>query len=278
MNITEDTFFVSPTSYARLRLLLIRRSNINISSLKHPYLNRRIRLRIRANECPSTEEYLMLAERDSEEYKKLVSTLTINVTRFFRNTDTFFKIRDAVIPEIIKNREKQGERKISVLSVGCATGEEPYSIAILFLEHFLKTQKKFDLRIIGTDVDKKALFVALKGIYAHDKVAGISKELLNRYFIHTTNGYQVSEALRKAVIFIKRDVLQQRVYRRFDLILARNILIYFSRKYQEVIEETFHRQLVSGGFLALGRTESLVGRGRSLFEVVSSRDRIYRKK
>jgi chemotaxis protein methyltransferase CheR len=274
----DNRVIVSPRSYARLRSLLIRRSNLNISLYKDVYLRRRLRLRMRVSQCKTTEDYLRLAENSPEEYRKLVSTLTINVTRFFRNIETFKKINEVVIPEIVKNREERGENKINVLSVGCSTGEEPYSIAILFLEYFKKKKKDFNFRVIGTDVDKKALFVAIKGIYSKDKVIDVPEEILNNYFNATDRGYQVSSELRSSVVFLKKDVLTHRVHRRFDLILARNILIYFSRSYQEVIEERFHKQLVPGGFLSLGRTESLVGKGRKLFSAVSVPDRIYRAK
>ncbi len=274
----DNRVVVSPRSYARLRSLLIRRSNLNISLYKDVYLRRRLRLRMRISQCKTTEDYLKLAESNPEEYRKLVSTLTINVTRFFRNFETFKKISGVVIPQIVKNREERGERKINVLSVGCSTGEEPYSVAILFLEYLKKTKKDFDFRVIGTDVDKKALFVAIKGIYSKDKVFDVPEDMLNDYFNATAQGYQVSSELRSSVVFLKKDVLTHRVHRRFDLILARNILIYFSRSYQEVLEERFHKQLVQGGFLSLGRTESLVGRGRQLFSAVSVPDRIYRAK
>ena len=177
----------------------------------------------------------------------------------------------------MKNREHRGENKINILSVGCSTGEEPYSIAILFLEHFREIDEKLDLRIIGTDVDKRALFYAIKGIYPPERMTGMASNLLNAYFQKIDAGYQVGPELKKTVLFIKKDVLKQRVYRRFDLILARNILIYFSRRYQEMLETGFHRQLVDKGYLVLGRTESLVGRGRHLFTAVSIPDRIYQK-
>ena len=274
----DERVVVSPRSYARLRSLLIRRSNLNISLYKDVYLRRRLKLRMRISQCATTEDYLSLAENNPEECRKLVSTLTINVTRFFRNFETFKKIGEIVIPEIVKNRKERDEGKINILSVGCSTGEEPYSVAILFLEYFKKTKKEFDLRVIGTDVDRKALFVAIKGIYSKDKVLDVPEDMLSDYFITTDKGYQVSNELRSSVVFLKKDVLTHRVHRRFDLILARNILIYFSRSYQEVLEERFYKQLVQGGFLSLGRTESLVGRGRQLFSAVSVPDRIYRTK
>ena len=232
---------------------------------------------MRANNCESVEEYLNLAERDADEYKRLLNTLTVNVTRFFRNRETFDKIRKTVVPEIVKNKEHRGEKKINILSVGCSTGEEPYSIAICFLEYFKEIDRTFNLRIIGTDVDKRALFYAINGIYPPERMSGMSSKLIDEYFKEVDMGYQVSPELKKSVLFIKKDVLKQRVYRRFDLILARNILIYFSRRYQEMLETGFNRQLVDGGFLILGRTESLVGRGRHLFRAVSIPDRIYQK-
>jgi len=244
---------------------------------KDVYVKRRLRVRMRANNCTDVEEYLDLAEKSTDEYKRLLNTLTVNVTRFFRNKETFDKIKKSVVPQVVQNRKGRGEKKINVLSVGCSTGEEPYSVAICFLEHLKEIGETFDLRIIGTDVDKRALFFAIKGIYPPERMAGMTPNLIDVYFEKIDRGYQVNPKLKKSVLFIKKDVLTQRVYRRFDLILARNILIYFSRRYQEMLETGFHRQLVDGGYLILGRTESLVGRGRHLFEAVSISDRIYRK-
>jgi chemotaxis protein methyltransferase CheR len=232
---------------------------------------------MRASRCETPEDYLALAESDAEEYKKLVSALTVNVTRFFRNSETFQSIERLVIPEIIQNREERGENKISVLSVGCSTGEEPYSIAILFLEYLEKVKKQFDFRVIGTDIDKKVLVRATRGIYPEDRVSGVPEELLEKYFVKISRGYRVSQELRRTTLFIKKDVQAYRILRRFDLILARNIMIYFSREYQEVLIGRFYKQLVPGGFLTLGRTESPAGDVRKHFTAVSITDRIYKK-
>ncbi|MBN1882050.1 MAG: protein-glutamate O-methyltransferase CheR [Deltaproteobacteria bacterium] len=272
-----DDLRISVRSLARLKELLYTRSNINMNIYKDVYVKRRLRVRMRAKNCTDVDEYLDLAERDKDEYKRLLNALTVNVTRFFRNKETFDNIRRIVVPEIVQNREHRGDTKINILSVGCSTGEEPYSVAICFLEYFKKINGRFDLRIIGTDVDKRALFYAIKGIYPPERMSGMSSNLIEDYFVKVDAGYQVTPELKKSVLFIKKDVLKQRVHRRFDLILARNILIYFSRRYQEMLETGFHRQLVDGGYLILGRTESLVGRGRHLFRTVSIPDRIYQK-
>jgi chemotaxis protein methyltransferase CheR len=273
----EENILLTPRAFARLRTILKGGGNVNLNLYKDPYIGRRIQVRMRATQVATIEGYLDFAENNPIEYKKLVSALTINVTRFFRNEETFGKIRELVIPGIIRNHYERGGHRINVLSVGCSTGEEPYSIAILFLDHFQKMDQSCDLRVIGTDIDKRALFHALKGVYDREKVYDIPKDILKQYFIETKKGYQIAPEVRNRVIFIKKDILSYKMYSRFDLILSRNILIYFLRSYQEVIVESFHRQLVRGGFLVLGRAESLVGRTRQLFEPVSVADRIYRK-
>ncbi len=273
----EEGILLTPRAFARLKSMLKGGGNVNLNLYKDPYIGRRIQVRMRATQTVTTEEYLDLAENNPAEYKKLVSALTINVTRFFRNEETFDKIRELIIPGIIRNHAERGGHRVNVLSVGCSTGEEPYSVAILFLDYFQKTGQPCDLRVIGTDIDKRALFHALKGVYDRERVYDVPKDILKRYFIETTRGYQITPEVRSRVIFIKKDILSYKMYNRFDLILARNILIYFLRSYQEVIVESFHRQLVRGGFLVLGRAESLVGRTRQLFEPISVADRIYRK-
>jgi chemotaxis protein methyltransferase CheR len=273
----EENFVLTAGAFARLRSILRVGSNVNLNLYKDPYIGRRIQVRMRATQTVTTDEYLDFAEKNPVEYKKLVSALTINVTRFFRNEETFGKIRELVLPGVIRNHHERGGRRINILSVGCATGEEPYSVAILFLEYFQRFGEPCDLRVIGTDIDKRALFYALKGVYGVEKVQDLPKDILKRYFIRTERGYQIAPVVRNKVIFIKKDVFTYKMYNRFDLILARNILIYFLRSYQEMIVESFSRQLVRGGFLVLGRAESLAGRTRQLFEPVSVPDRIYRK-
>jgi chemotaxis protein methyltransferase CheR len=232
---------------------------------------------MRAVNYRSTEAYLNHVERNQEEYIRLVSALTINVTRFFRNRATFEKIKETVVPEICNSKIENGEGKVTVLCVGCATGEEPYSIAILFLEQFQESGKKLQLKVIGTDVDKKALFTAVKGIYSPEKFEKVPKAIINKYFKVVKNGYQVTSDLKDSVIFLKKDIFNYRVYSRFDLIVCRNLLIYFLRTYQEIVQEGFYRQLLPHGYLVLGRTESLVGKARQLFRAVSIPNRIYKK-
>jgi len=275
----EENIVLTPGTFARLRSILKNSgsTNLNLNLYKDPYIGRRLQVRMRATQAATTEEYLDIAEKNPIEYKKLISVLTINVTRFFRNRETFNKINELVIPSIIRNQYERGGRRINVLSVGCSSGEEPYSIAILFLDYLVKTGQSRDLRVLGTDIDKRALFSALKGIYDEEKVEDVPKDILKRYFIVAKKGYQIAPEVRSKVIFIKKDVFSYKMYNRFDLILARNILIYFVRSYQEKIIESFHRQLVKGGFLVLGRAESLVGCTRQLFEPISVADRIYRK-
>lgn len=277
MEKNEDDIVLASDSIVRLRSLVTERSNININLYKDEYLIRRLKVRMNAVQYRSPEAYLNFVQRNPEEYRRLLSAITINVTSFFRNKTTFEMIADTIIPEICKNKIQRGEGKINVLCVGCASGEEPYGTAILFMEHFRKMGKSFPLRVIGTDVDKKALFTAVKGIYSHEKVVKVPKKLLERYFDPVKDGYQVTSTLKDAVIFLKKDVFSHRVHSRFDLIICRNLLIYFLRSYQEVVQEGFYRQLLPGGFLVLGRTESLVGRGRQLFETVSITNRVYRK-
>jgi chemotaxis protein methyltransferase CheR len=273
----EDDIVLTSDSIVRLRSLVTERSNININLYKDAYLIRRLKVRMNAVRYKSPEAYLNYVEKHPEEYRRLLSAITINVTSFFRNKATFEMIADKIIPEICKSKIERGEEKITVLCVGCATGEEPYGIAILFMEYFRRHGKSFRLKVIGTDVDKKALFTAVKGIYSQEKVVKVPKKLLERYFDAVKDGYQVTSTLKGAVIFLKKDVFTHRVHSRFDLIMCRNLLIYFLRSYQEVVQEGFYRQLLPGGFLVLGRTESLVGNGRQLFETVSITNRVYRK-
>ena len=247
------------------------------SNYKDTCLRRRISVRMRARSAATFADYAGILDTDSNEYERLIQTLTINVTKFFRNPETFACIASKVIPELWATRSPL----IRVWSAGCATGEEPYSLAVLFREHARSqadTAGLSRLRIVATDVDREALSIASRGQYPDAALVDTAPAVADRYFPNEHAARTVTSEIRNLVSFELHDLLDGTgPGGRHHLIICRNVIIYFTRETQERLFELFHELLLPGGFLVLGKVETLLGKSRERFAPVSSRDRIFRR-
>lgn len=254
-----------------------REKGFRCGSYKDTCLRRRISVRMRARSAATYAEYAGVLDTDGAEYERLIQTLTINVTRFFRNPEAFACIAARVIPVLWQTRSPL----IRVWSAGCATGEEAYSLAVLLREHALSIGDEAGLsrlRIIGTDVDREALATASRGRYSDAAFLDTAPAVTERYFPVENGMRTVNSDIRNLVAFDLQDLLEGKgPGGRLHLIVCRNVIIYFTRDTQERLFERFHELLLPGGFLVLGKVETLLGRSRELFAPVSSRDRIFRR-
>lgn len=223
------------------------------------------------------EEYGYVLDDDPLEYDRLIATLTINVSKFFRNPETFASIATKVIPELSAGSAPL----IRVWSAGCASGEEAYSLAVLCHQHLEdrgtgNNRVRFD--IVGTDVDPDAISAARRGRYGEAAFADTTPAVRDTYFPLSDGLHAASSDLRQLVAFQRADLLDgSRTLSRFHLILCRNVIIYFKRQTQEWLFERFHELLLPGGFLVLGKVESLLGKSRALYAPISAKERIYRR-
>ena len=244
---------------------------------KDTCLRRRISVRMRAKSATSFAHYAGILDTDPKEYDKLVEALTINVSKFFRNPETFACVATKVVPELWDTVSPL----IRVWSAGCATGEEAYSLAVLFRDYALshdELEKLDRLRIIGSDIDRESVSHASKGRYAAPAFADTSPAVQAKYFPLENGLYSVSPEIRNLVSFEKRDLLDgDGPGGRLHMIVCRNVIIYFTRETQERLFERFHDLLLPGGFLVLGKVETLLGKSREMFAPVSSRERIFRR-
>lgn len=251
---------------------------LDCDQYKENYLKRRISVRLRATRSADYLEYLMYLKRRPEEYKYLMDEITINVTQFFRDRDVYKKICEEVIPKIIEARKEMGSRSLRVWSAGCSSGEEPYSMAML-LDHFYKGElTNWNIRIVGSDFDKNSLKRAKKGVYADiDVMDGMDRA---RYFqdigAPDTPAYKLRDDYRYMVRFEEANFFKELTKRRFDLILFRNVLIYFDRRMQSKILSSIAATLSREGFLVLGKSETLGFELREKFEPLYPRERIFR--
>lgn len=236
-------------------------------------LRRRVAVRMRACGVSEVAEYSALLDREPKEYERLLRVLTINVSKFFRNPETWDVIRRRVLPDLLGRGGP-----LLFWSAGSACGEEAYSLAILV--HELRAVHRRDgangVRIIGTDIDAASLESARVAEYPEIALSETARRIQRRWFIQG-EGWRLKEPARSAVEFEQLDILARRPEFEADLILCRNLLIYLDRRAQRTVFRTIAEVLKPGGYLVLGRVEMLPSHLRSRFQVVDARERIYQK-
>jgi chemotaxis protein methyltransferase CheR len=264
---------VGPEGYAQLRRLVHDRTGFDMESYKDRFIERRVAIRVRATHHERLGDYLQYLAVEQGEMDRLLRCLTIHVSSFFRNPSTYEAIRREVFPRLFAPGASRHPR---FWSVGCSRGEEPYSLAMLVLEHLGEARRGWDVRVHAIDIDDQVLAEAKTGEYGWPHVADLEPARRDRFFTHGDRWRLVPEILRM-VRFHRRDILMDPPDGEYDFILCRNLLIYLDRPGQEAVLERIARCLRPGGYLVLGRTEVFVGAGREAFEVVDSRERIYRR-
>ena len=231
---------------------------------KKPTILRRITRRMVQNNASSIKQYADRLLTDGNEIDILAKEFLISVTHFFRDTEAFEVIEKKVLPDIIENKLTVDPLKIWV--VGCATGEEAYSLAILIKEFLATYNKEIEVKIFATDVDKEAIAFASKGRYPNTIDADVSEERLTNFFIKDGDFYKVKEEVRKMVIFASHDIIKQPPYAKIDLISCRNLLIYLNPILQKKVLSTLHFCLNLNGYLFLGPSESIGQLGKFFSE------------
>jgi len=268
--ILENNFSKKITDRDEEQLLEILRlieehTPLDFSEYKRPTIIRRIVLRMTKNKIDSLANYIEFLKNNPSEIKTLSEEFMISVTRFFRDKEAFNVIKDIALKEIIGNKLQVDTLKVWV--VGCATGEEAYSLAILILEQLTELKKNLEVKIFATDIDKSALLHASKGIYPESISKDVSEERLNRFFSKHDQSYKVRDNIRKMIIFADHDIVKQPPYGKIDLISCRNLLIYINPILQKKILSSLHFCLNMGGYLFLGSSESLGELKKSFTEV-----------
>lgn len=248
---------------------------LDFSDYKRPTIIRRITRRMVANEVESMDDYIKILKSNPAEIEMLSKDFLISVTGFFRDSDAFRVIANKVIPEIADRKLIVDVLKVWV--IGCATGEEAYSLAILIKEHLIEIKKDIEVKIFASDIDENAISKASKGCYPESIKKDISEERLNNFFIKYGNEYKVKDNIRKMIIFAKHDIIHHPPYGRIDLISCRNLMIYFNSTLQQKIFETINYCLNRNGYLFLGPSEG-IGKLKSVFDEVDKKWKIYQNK
>lgn len=255
--------------------LLRVRARQDFRAYKPGMLIRRIGRRMNLHGITDVAQYVKLLRDNPDELQQLGQDLLIGVTSFFREPDSFHALDQQVISKLVERKAPDEELKIWV--PGCATGEEAYSIAILVAEAMRAQNKAINVRIFATDVDQPALEIAREGVYPTNVAADVSDERLSRYFIKSKNHYRVHKFIRETITFAVQNLITDPPFSKLDLLSCRNLLIYLEPSTQKKLISMFHFALNAGGYLFLGRSETL-GELSKLFEPVSEKCRLFRQK
>ena len=223
-------------------------SNIDLTAYKRPQMERRINSFMRSAGASDYDSFLELIKNDALLYRRFLEHITINVSEFFRNANHWSSLQNEVLPLLLKDR-----MSLRIWSAGCSTGEEPYSLAMLCREQRIPLTEE----IFATDLDQDVLNRAMQGIYSSKAAQGIPPTYLTRYFSSQGDRYQASDDLRRMVKFKRHDLLRDSFGRSFDLILCRNVVIYFTEETKNRLYQRFSDSLTSGGVLFIGSTEQI---------------------
>jgi two-component system CheB/CheR fusion protein len=247
---------------------------IDFNHYKTATITRRIDRRINMLGCASFQEYCNRALSDPTELDTLYKDLLIGVTRFFRDVEAFEVLRQKVVPAILDR--VPADEEIRVWSPGCATGEEPYSLAIAFLEEMERRGRPASLKVFASDMHRDSLHIAAEGLYPESSMEELGDTLRSRYFVREPGGYRVISSLRKALIFSPHNLIKDPPFTKMDLVSCRNLLIYFQPPAQLRALISFHFSLKVDGFLFLGPSET-VGEIQGEFETIDRQWKLYRK-
>ena len=271
-----DSLEVGDDALAEINLVLETRRNFSMSVYKDKCMKRRIAIRMRSCHCHDTAIYCNLLRQSDQELDLLKKTLTIHVSQFFRNPSMFEKLKTVVFPYLFRQTGAELKR-LRLWSLGCAGGEEAYSLGILLREYFAQELRQTPIEIRAFDIDADILKAAVVAEYNEDRLKELPVLFRGRYFAPKGPRMQLSANIREMVTFHQQNIMDIETLEPCDMALCRNTLIYFTRPDQEKILRGIAHILPPGGILVLGKSETLVGDVRRLFTTVCPVERIYRR-
>lgn len=261
------------TVYQQIAEILREQKSFHLEGYKTLCIKRRMAARIRSAGYKDPTAYVALLQENIREQEHLLAALSVHVSHFFRNNSVFHVLEKQILPELLES-SRYNKSKLRIWSIGCANGEEPYSLALLCQKQQLKGDL---LSIIGTDLSPEALTRAKRGLFPAERVQNVPSTMLADFFISSGQQYQVIEQIRERVQFFRHDILTDQPFYRANLVLCRNLLIYFSREQQQQIVDILAAALLPGGYLVLGRAETMASACRKMFVCIDPSERIYQR-
>ncbi|MBU8914397.1 MAG: protein-glutamate O-methyltransferase CheR [Spirochaetales bacterium] len=247
--------------------LLTERFGLAFEEHRHRFLESGLAGRMEDCGIDSAAAYRRRIENDGDELSRLIDAVTNNLSRFFRNRGQLQAVTDFIVPEFT------GGRAISVWVAGCATGEEPYSLAMTLADSLPESA---DFHITATDISRRALKIALAGTYSPRRARAVSESARTRYFSDDNGRLSVSASLRRRVSFVEHNVIEAPVVHDADLVLCRNVLTYLAPQARRAAIRTLRESIAAGGFLIIGNSETLP-RGSGFNAITTPPARIYRR-
>ena len=237
-------------------------TKIDLNYYKEKQMRRRIDTIATKHGCSNYDEYIRVLKTDKDKFEAFVNFLTINVSEFYRNPDQWKLMDENVIPKLIKQHGKN----LHVWSAACSTGDEPYSLVMALSKHIPLS----NIHITATDLDKQVLQKAQVGLYNEKSIANVPPEFKRKYFKQIGKSFQISDEIKRCVTFKEHNLLKDPYPRDFDMILCRNVVIYFTGDAKDMIYKNFHQSLKSHGVLFIGSTEQITNYKELGFDRLSS--------
>ncbi len=248
--------------YEAFKVEVVKMTKIDLTAYKERQMKRRIESLIKKNGFDDYDAYVKALKKDTIIYEEFVNYLTINVSEFFRNTSQWEVLEKEIFPYLFG---KFGKR-VKIWSAACSTGDEPYSLAMV-LSKFMPLSQ---IQIIATDIDQQILAKAQQGLYNEKSIAGVPKEFKDKYFEKVGPSYRVSDELKKCITFKSHNLLKDSYPDHLDLIVCRNVLIYFTEEAKSEIYRNFNKSLKKEGILFVGSTEQIIQSVKYNFESTQS--------
>lgn len=237
-------------NYEQFKTQVFSLTKIDLNAYKERQMKRRIDSLISKNKFSGYDDYVTAIKKDTNLLEEFINYLTINVSEFYRNPEQWKVLESEILPVLMKN----GGR-LKIWSAACSTGDEPYTLAMVLGKYMPLSS----ISIMATDIDKQVLEKAQVGLYTQKSLAGLPKEYISKYFTSVGNSaFQISNEIKKCVQFKQHNLLKDTYPTNFDLILCRNVLIYFTEEAKEEIYRKFNATLRVGGYLFVGSTEQII--------------------
>jgi len=265
---------LSDAEFTAISELLRDRRHFDLGQYKDRCIRRRIAKRLRFCQVTNFTAYMKHLEMDSDELDTLLATISIHVSQFFRNPDTFRILEQIILPDLCRRARAAGRNQLTLWSAGCASGEEPYSLALLVDDMAVND---LDICILATDISEPVLETARNGVFDALRLKEVPAAVIDKYFRIVNGNYQLIEHIRDKVAFRRHNIMTASDFPRADLVLCRNVLIYFTRAEQDRILARFIEALPEDGALVLGRSETMPDNSRDHFRSEFPVERIYRR-
>jgi chemotaxis protein methyltransferase CheR len=268
------TNLLSDKEFALFSTIIYEQSGIHFSTMNRSILETRLQERIKVAQQKDIAAYYAYILANAEEMKMLLDSVTTNLTKFFRNTGQFDTLERFVIPDLLAYKTKFKSESIRVWSAGCATGEEPYSIAMVLKD---KIPRNYTIEVIASDLSLKSIMIAQEGYYPENKIDGIPPHYLEKFLEKKAKGFQIREDVKSLVRFDYHNLKYDSGLKNMDILFCRNVIIYFDETAQKAVINRFWNSMSPHSFLFLGHSESLFGMNMQFEFLKTDWSVIYRK-